>query len=125
MKTAKLELNGKIYTMCFSLRVTRDLTDRFGGMEAMQEAVTSKDPTKALDAVVWMLAAMSRAGSIYDKRCGIETEEPLTEDDLFDGVGVDDLQNLRAKMFEAITTGQKADIQVEAETNAETSPGAQ
>jgi len=125
MKTAKLELNGKTYTMCFSLRVTRDLTERFGGMDGMQEAVTSKDTSKALDAVVWMLAAMSRAGTLYDKRCGIETEEPLTEDDLFDGTGVDDLQNLRAKMFETITAGQTADIKVEAEKNAETSPGAE
>ena len=124
MKTAKLELNGKTYTMCFSLRVTRDLTDKFGGMEGMQEAVTSSNHATALDAVVWMLAAMSRAGTIYDKRCGITTEEPLTEDDLFDGVGIDDLQNLRAKMYEAITAGQKADITVEAEKNAETSLGA-
>lgn len=123
MKTAKLELNGKSYTMCFSLRVTRDLAARFGGMEGMQNAVTSKNTAEALDAVIWMLAAMSKAGSLYDKRCGIETEEPLSEDDLYDGTDPGDLQNLRAKMFETITAGQTADIKVEAEKNAETSPG--
>lgn len=123
MKTAKLELNGKEYTMCFSLRVTRDLAERFGSMEGMQAAVTSKNPAEALDAVVWMLAAMSRAGTLYDKRCGVETESPLTEDDLFDGTDPSDLQNLRAKMFETIVAGQTADIKVEPEKNAETSPG--
>lgn len=122
MKTAKLELNGKTYTMCFSLRVTRDISARFGGMEGMQSAVTSKNTAEALDAVIWMLAAMSRAGSLYDKRCGIETEEPLTEDDLYDGTDPSDLQNLRSKMFETITVGQTADIKVEPGKNAETSP---
>lgn len=122
MKTARLELNGKTYTMCLSLRVTRDLADRFGGMEEMSAAVTSGNAAEALDAVVWMLAAMSRAGSTYDKRCGIETEEPLTEDDLYDCTDPGDLQNLRAKVFETITVGQTADIKVEPEKNAGTSP---
>lgn len=122
MKTAKLELNGRTYTMCLSLRVTRDLADRFGGMEGMQDAVTSKNPAEALDAVVWMLAAMSRAGSLYDKRCGIETEEPLTEDEIFDYSDTSDLANLRAKVFETIAAGQTADIKVEPEKNAEASP---
>ena len=122
MKTAKLELNGKTYTMCLSLRVTRDIAERFGGMEEMSAAVTSGNTAEALNSVVWMLAAMSRAGSAYDKRCGIETAEPLTEDDLLDGADVADLADLRAKVFETITAGRSADVRVEPQKNAVTSP---
>lgn len=122
MKTAKLTLNGVDYTMCFSLRVARDCADKFGGLEQMQEAMQSKKTAEVLDTCIWMIAAMMDAGARYDRKCGVETPEPMTIDDLYDATDINDLAGLKSKIFETISNGQKSDIRVESK-NAAANPG--
>ena len=63
MRTATIDICGREYLLCFSARVVRAVTERYGGMEHIDEALSTEDPVKALDESVWLLAAMMDGGA--------------------------------------------------------------
>ena len=43
MRTATIDICGREYLLCFSARVVRAVTERYGGMEHIDEALTAED----------------------------------------------------------------------------------
>ena len=43
MKTTSIEINGKTYPLCFSLRVMRSCTERYRSIEKIDSAIDSED----------------------------------------------------------------------------------
>lgn len=131
MRTASIEIGGKAHLLCFSARVVRAVTERYGGMERIDEALSGKDGTdaepsaaKALDEAVWLLAAMMDGGARYAKINGLETEPPLTADELLDVMDLNDFGQLRTKIAETITNGKETHVEADPGKNAETTPAA-
>lgn len=122
MRTASIEIGGKAHLLCFSARVVRAVTERYGGMEHIDAALSADDPLKALDEAVWLLATMMDGGARYAKINGLETEPPLTADELLDVMDLNDFGQLRTKITEAVVSGRETHVEAAPGKNAETTP---
>ena len=151
MRTAKIDICGREYLLCFSARVVRAVTERYGGMEHIDEALSGRmqqdtadtdvaeadtdvaeadtapemDAVKALDEAVWLLAAMMDGGERYAKLNGLPNPHALTADELLDVLDIGDFARLRQKIAETITNGKEAHVEAEPPKNAEATPEAQ
>lgn len=125
MRTAKLTLNGVEHLLCFSVRTVRAVSDRYGGLDKMNEAFSGGDTAKLLDESLWMLAAMMDAGDRYAKLNGLDNPPPVSYEDMYDLVGMDDLENLKGKVFETISIGRSTTVEVEPPKNAGAAQGKQ
>lgn len=124
MRTASIEIGGKVHLLCFSARVVRAITERYGGVERIDTALSADDPLKALDEAVWLLATMMDGGARYAKINGLETEPPLTADELLDVMDLNDFGQLRTKITEAVVSGRETHVEADPGKNAETTPAA-
>lgn len=131
MRTASIEIGGKAHLLCFSARVVRAVTERYGGIERIDEALSGKDGTdaepsavKALDEAVWLLATMMDGGARYAKQNEITTAPALTADELLDVLDIGDFAKMRAKIAETITKGKETHVEADPGKNAETTPAA-
>lgn len=124
MRTAKIDICGREHLLCFSARVVRSVTERYGGMEHIDTALTADDPVKALDEAVWLLAAMMDGGARYAKLNDIETAPTLTADELLDVLDIGDFAALREKIAETVTNGKAQHVEADPGKNAETTPEA-
>lgn len=124
MRTASIEIGGKAHLLCFSARVVRAVTERYGGVEHIDTALSAEEPVKALDEAVWLLATMMDGGARYAKLNGLETEPPLTADELLDVMDLNDFGQLRTKITEAVVSGRETHVEADPGKNAETTPAA-
>ena len=95
MRTAKIEINKKEYLLCFSARVMRDCSERYGNAENIGKALTEGTEAQKMDESFWLLSAMMDAGAKYAKVEGVSTPPPLSYDTLYDLCGMDDLLDLK------------------------------
>lgn len=116
MRTGTIEIDKKRYLLCFSARVIRDCTERYGKLERIDEAMNDDDEAKMMDECFWLLSQMMQAGSRYASLQGIDNPKPLQVDDLYDLCGVDDLLHLKVSIFETIESGTRREIEVETES---------
>lgn len=105
MRTAKIDIDGKSYLLCFSGRVIRNVSERFGGMKEMYIALGDPDQVKSLDAAVWVLSQMIQAGDRYAVINGLDNPGALTFDQLYDLFDIQDFVGLYDKIKETITSG--------------------
>ncbi len=124
MRTASIEIGGKAHLLCFSARVVRAVTERYGGVEHIDTALSAGDPLKALDEAVWLLSTMMDGGARYAKINGLETAAPLTADELLDVMDLNDFGQLRTKITEAVVSGRETHVEADPGKNAETTPAA-
>lgn len=123
MRTAKLTLNGQEHLLCFSARLVRSCTERYGDVSNINEAL-SGDPMRSFDEALWLLAEMMAAGDRYAKMMGLDNPPPLAADDLLDVCDLNDFAGLREKIAETITSGQRTTVEVAPSKNAEATQGA-
>ena len=118
MRTATIRLSGRDYPLCFSTRVVRACTERYGGVDKISAALDASGPVSVLDESLWLLAAMLDAGARYARLNGQECPPPPTQEALYDLCGMDDLGRLRANIMETMTRGQSRTVEVEPPKNA-------
>lgn len=123
MRTARISVDGADYLLCFSARVVRDCTERYGDIGSVQTVLNDDDKVKALDEAVWMISRMMDAGARYAKLNGLDNPPPLSMDDLYDVCDISDFSGLRGKIQETITNGQTARVEAEPQKNAGTAQG--
>ena len=123
MRTAKLTLDGVDHLLCFSARTVRAVSERYGGLDKMNDAFSVSDTAKLLDESLWMLAAMMDAGDRYAKLNGMDNPAPISYEDMYDMVGMDDLGNLKGKVFETISNSKETTVEVEPTKNAGSAQG--
>ena len=106
MRTAKMSVDGREYLLCFSGRVIRNVTEKFGSLPAMYEAFSQEEQEKSLDAAVWVLSQMIQAGDRYAKLNGLENPGMLSFDDLYDLFDINDFTGIYSKIKETIRSGK-------------------
>ena len=124
MRTASIEIGGKAHLLCFSARVVRAVTERYGGVEHIDTALSAGDPLKALDEAVWLLATMMDGGARYARLNEIPNAPALTANELLDVLDIGDFAKMRAKIAETITNGKETHVEADPGKNAETTPAA-
>lgn len=120
MRTARIEIEGREHLLCFSARVVRAVTERYGGVEAIDGALSGSEPVRALDEAVWLLATMMDGGARYAKLNDIDNPPALTADELLDVLDISDFGRLKAKIAETITNGKSVNVEAEPPKNAKT-----
>ena len=103
MRTAKLTVNGKEYLLCFSVRVLRAVSERYGDVTHIPEALDQEDTVRAMDEAFWILSAMM--------------------EQLYDLCDISDFMGLKNKIAETITAGRAVTVEAEAPKNAGTARG--
>ena len=63
MRTGTIEVNQKRYLLCFSARVIRACTERYGTLEAIDKALKADKEAQVMDECFWLLSQMMQAGS--------------------------------------------------------------
>lgn len=122
MKTARMTVDGQEYLLCFSVRVIKDCMDRYGAVENIGNVFDNSDPLEAMDEAIWLLTKMMDAGERYAKMHGISNPKALTYDDFVNVCDAADLASMKDKIFETITSGSAAEVEVEPSKNAEATP---
>ena len=125
MRTAKLTLDGVEHLLCFSARTVRAVSERYGGLDKMSDAFAGYDTAKTLDEALWMLSAMMDAGDRYAKLSGLENPPPVSYEDMYDLCGMDDMENLKDKVFETIANSKSTTVEVEPPKNVKTAQSRQ
>lgn len=120
MRTARIEIEGREHLLCFSARVVRAVTERYGGVEAIDGALSGSEPVRALDEAVWLLATMMDGGARYAKLNNIDNPPALTADELLDVLDISDFGRLKDKIAETITNGKSVNVEAEPPKNAKT-----
>lgn len=122
MRTARITIDGAEHLLCFSARVVRACTERYGDIVNIDEALTSGSDVQAMDEAVWMIAAMMDAGARYAKLNGLDDPPPLTEEELLDVCDLGDLTQLTSKITETITNGRIPTVEAAPAKNARATP---
>lgn len=120
MRTARIKIEGREHLLCFSARVVRAVTERYGGVEAIDGALSGSEPVRALDEAVWLLATMMDGGARYAKLNDIDNPPALTADELLDVLDISDFGRLKDKIAETITNGKSVNVEAEPPKNAKT-----
>ncbi len=120
MRTARIEIAGREHLLCFSARVVRAVTERYGGVEEIDGALDVSEPVRALDEAVWLLAAMMDGGARYARLNELDNPPALTADELLDVLDISDFGRLKGKIAETITNGKSVNVEAEPPKNAKT-----
>ena len=119
MKVITRHSLGADRVLCYSLRVTKGVAERFGGSGGIREQLTGDDPAKTMDAAIWLLTALLQAGKRYADNNGMECPPAPSEDDLLDGYDITDLMEIQKTINDAMAAGSRQDVEAEAPKNGE------
>ena len=119
MRTVKLPIAGQERILCFSVRVMRACSERFGSFSGVYKAMAADNETECLDAVLWLLAELMKAGDRYAKANDMENPAPLSVDDLLDHCDMADFVMLRGTITQAISAGSRTNVEVDPGKNGE------
>ena len=118
MKVITKRICGEERVLCYSLRVTKAVTERFGS-GGIREKLKESSTAETLDAVIWMLTLMMQAGKKYADMNDIPCPPAPSEDDMLDQYGLDDLEELYGTFSDTMAAGSEQSIEAESK-NAET-----
>ena len=113
MKVITRHICGEDRVLCYSLRVTKAVTERFG-TGGIREKLKESSTSETLNAVIWMLTLMMEAGKKYADKNGIPCPPSPSEDDMLDIYGMDDLEELYGAFTETMAAGQQQGVEAEA-----------
>lgn len=122
MRTARITIDGAEHLLCFSARVVRACTERYGDIANIDDALAGRSAVQAMDEAVWIITVMMDAGARYAKLNGLDNPPPLTEDELLDVCDLGDFTELISKIKETITNGKTPTVEAEPAKNAKATP---
>lgn len=123
MRTTSFTIGGEKHLLCFSTRVVRSCVERFGEVSGIFDALADESRLRAFDSAIWILARLMDAGDRYAKKNGLENPPPLSEEDLLDLCGMEDLADVNRAIGEAVTGGSARTVEAKPSKNTE-APGA-
>lgn len=111
MKVGHIELEGVQHPLCFSLAAADELTEAFGDLQAMEDALTSDNVSTFARAMDTTLAALMRAGRIRAQEVGEELPPPIRCRPI-DLIGVNDRRAIIA-IYTTIAKDSKTEVEVD------------
>ena len=115
MRTGKIEINKMEYLLCFSARVIRECSKRYGSVDKIGDALAKGTEAEIMDECFWLLATMMYAGARYAKLEEIENPSPLSYDDLYDLSNLLDLSTAKERIYETVSEGNSREVEIEPE----------
>lgn len=122
MRTASININGREHILCFSARVVRDCSERYGEWNKIFAAMSEGSEVDKLDTAVWLMSRLMDAGARYAAQNGMDCPKPLSFDEIYDSFSLADFFALRSKITETIKAGQATAVETAPPKNAEATP---
>lgn len=119
MKVITRHICGEDRVLCYSLRVSKAITERFGA-GGIRESLKGDDPAETLDSVIWMLSLLMTAGKKYADKNGMKCPDAPSEDDMLDDYGLDDLADLMGLANDAMAAGAQQEVEAESKNGKAT-----
>lgn len=107
MRTTKVKLLGKEYTLCCSTRFVMEKEEEYGTFQEYLNTLVKNRTVEKVEALEQML----RAGFIYDTREGLNPPEPPSREDILDGTALDDFEEINNAVFGAIAGGTERKVE--------------
>ena len=123
MRIGTIGIDGKRHLLCFSVRVVRHCTERYGSINGLYSALSAEDELQALDEALWLLAEMMQAGDKYARMHGMDNAPCMSAEELEDACDISDFVQMRAAIMLTINNGRKTKVEVESSPNAEATQG--
>lgn len=132
-RTTYIEIAGKQYPMRFSVGASIAITKKFGSLQKMADNLKSEDgvdEAKTFETIIWMTETLIRQGCAYKNLFesdlpipeGAPVENgkymPITAEKLEIGIDVADLGEITKKIFAAIGSGERKEIQTQEKENS-------
>ena len=112
MKAIKKHICGADRVLCYSLRVMRGVSERFGN-GGVREKLSGDNPVETMDAAIWLLSALMDAGKRYADNNGIDCPPAPSEDELLDNYDMNDLLEIQNVISETMAASTEQDIKAE------------
>lgn len=110
MKVTYMNLAGKDYPMCLSLKAVKELSDRFNGIENLL-ATEGKTQGEAIEDVTIILNILLEAGASYVNRTeGAKLVAP-SADELAELYGLDDILGIKRTIVTTLAGGTYVNIE--------------
>lgn len=124
-RIGSFELNGEQYPLNLSMKATRLISERFGGMENVEEAVKGKSIGEVLGTLSWLLTVLMHQGFAYCDLTGAERPEKLfKQEELEVLLQPADIPAIQKAVFGTIASGAAREVETEdGGKNVETTQG--
>lgn len=122
-RITEIEIGGAKVPLNFSVLAASKIYERFGDISGMQEAVTNGFTEKSIQDTLWVLELLAEQGRDYEKiRNGVEVE-PLHREGLEVLLGIHEFNEIRSKIFEAVSKSVMPTVETKPPKNAEATQG--
>ncbi len=121
-KIVTCRIGGKEYPMCLSMRATKEITEKFGGVAEAGELLSSLrgNIAQALELVLWLLGVLLRDGAALMNLLHPE-ETPIAPPpgELLELLPPGELMGLRDQLFLCMAVGMGREVESEPGKNRE------
>ena len=110
---------GKSYPLCLTLRATKEITKRFGGLEKLADALSCAELAEQLDTMTWLLSLLISEACAMLCVMGEDAPTPLTAEKLEIVLTPGDLIRMQGDLLNAVRVGVGREVEGK---NAEAGP---
>ncbi|MEL7610599.1 MAG: hypothetical protein AAGU74_13990 [Bacillota bacterium] len=114
-RITEIEIAGIKCPLNFSTKAVKEITARYGSIEAVGNAFSGKAADEALTELIWLIGLLNEQGAAYRKIIDGKDEKCFTLEELEIVIGVADLMTLKDSLFAAMTQGMRPTIEVESD----------
>ena len=115
-RSVPCRIAGKEYPMCLTMRATKAVVERYGGLEEVSDALLAKALGQQLDELFWLLSLLLREGCALDNYLHPERQEQLTPpppETLELVLTPGDMVDMRSTMFLCMAKGMGREVATE------------
>lgn len=122
-RLSEIEISGVTYPLNFSVQAASELYERYEDIAGMQERVMDGYTEKSIAETLWVLELLLHQGAEYKKLHGEEEPPALCTETLPTLLGPYEFNEVRARIFAAITKGMTETVEVKPSKNAGATQG--
>lgn len=124
-KTVYIEVAGKEYPMRFSIAAAKAISEKFGSLDNLSEALSGAGEAETLDNVLWVVALLIQQGCAYKNL--FEKDQPVPEnapvekgkyvaldkEQLEVGLDILSLAGMQDKIYQTVSAGQQQTVETQ------------
>lgn len=124
-KTVYIEVAGKEYPMRFSIAAAKAISEKFGSLDNLSEALSGAGEAETLDNVLWVVALLIQQGCAYKnlfekdqpvpENAPVEKGKyvPLDKEQLEVGLDILSLAGMQDKIYQTVGAGQQQTVETQ------------
>lgn len=124
-KTVYIEVAGKEYPMRFSIAAAKAISEKFGSLDKLSEALSGAGEAETLDNVLWVVALLIQQGCAYKnlfekdqpipENAPVEKGKyvPLDKEQLEVGLDILSLAGMQDKIYQTVGAGQQQTVETQ------------